>query len=550
MKNAWIKKIGIVCCIWMTVVIAMTAQQEYLELKVEPIGQETSSWCWAASMQMIMTFHQIGTPVQLITQCNLAKELLKLQGTVPLADLSKNCCLRTCNGCAFTNPTCPTTTDYFNKTIDFTRQTDIPPKRGYFDLLFAKHSYTSMEMINQSGAPMTWEEIKEQIERCRPFIIIINGSGTTATNTPNGAHALVAKGYLQEDSSSPKFVIVNDPWNPCCKKEYYLPYNTIEGIVPVGSNPNPGFYGINSVLAFVHTIHPQRVDPNEGNTESCRRVLTARSNPALTPVQREFRRSTPTAIWEQAPPSAFINNTQSDIDLLASASEDISQFQSPPQDTTNEEQQDLTFLLTKNRNQVIGFRKDTLDNAELKQKTSLQTYYETPVEFISLSRMSEWRFFFCNVRLPSVIVPNQVSDVTYRDVNPPIISTLQRQKDGKTWVLKGITTSTFFQESLAVMVDNESITLNNTNINPSAVNTVKFTAVKFPPFLYEFYSFTYKEKNYFVPVMDYPDLDMKAGTAYRTEQSLRLLRRMIRNLDGFVRSPRGIDRPTSEVFIR
>ncbi len=232
----------------------------YKYLPVEPIGQQTRNWCWAACLEMVIKFHH---PSDTITQCALAKHYRQLRtGTVN----HQLCCRTNCASC----PTGTESSDAFDQTIQFMREASFHGSpstnrpAAYFNLIFSKLGYTAMEDINWASRPITWEQVKQEINACRPFILL------TATieplesgNVPLTAHALVVKGYYE--SGDTRLLIVNDPWGtPCSGTEFALPYQVFQferSATPVTGLPR---YIIPGVATVVRNIRP-----NEQDCDSC-----------------------------------------------------------------------------------------------------------------------------------------------------------------------------------------------------------------------------------------------------------------------------------------
>lgn len=129
-------------------------------LNVPLIQQKTDQWCWAASAEMIMTYH--GNPE---SQCNQANH--KFGRT--------NCCsLPTPMICV--QPAWPEYNRY-----------------GF-------HFYTT-----RMGQALSWEELKREIDLNRPVSFSWGW-------TDGGGHMMDAVGYVE--NATQKLVAIHDPWKP------------------------------------------------------------------------------------------------------------------------------------------------------------------------------------------------------------------------------------------------------------------------------------------------------------------------------------------------
>lgn len=154
------------------------------DLAVPLYGQETSSWCWAATGQMIMEYH--GT---LVTQCEQANDQLK----------RTDCCAMA---------TCPTLNLFHDCIV-----TGWPR--------FALYGFNFNRTTN--GTPLSWNEITDQIETepRLPFAFLWRYDG-------GGSHWMVAKGIAY--GSDDQFLIVNDPLPVCQGDAYFITYDYYTGV--------------------------------------------------------------------------------------------------------------------------------------------------------------------------------------------------------------------------------------------------------------------------------------------------------------------------------
>ncbi len=141
-----------------TALIAVGSYQETgrkVILDVPLIKQQTKMWCWATSVQMILTY--IGKP---ISQCEQAN--IQLKKTDCCADSIPKPCV----------------------------------KGGWPQ--FYRYGFTS----DSVDAALSWEQLKAQIDSHQPVVFSWRW-------TLGGGHMMVATGYAE-----PNWVYVNNPWPP------------------------------------------------------------------------------------------------------------------------------------------------------------------------------------------------------------------------------------------------------------------------------------------------------------------------------------------------
>jgi Peptidase_C39 like family len=191
------------------------------------IGQKKNRWCWAASMQMVFKFHCID-----IEQCNLAHMFINLEDPTQQPDPSfcnNYCLIDEIEGIAGNLPL---------QTFDGTNP-------QYFDILFSNNGFNSIE----DNKDMSWNEVKRQINNCRPYIIDLkrnmkNDKGELINNI----HAVVVVNYLE--TTSQNYVMIYDPWRPCIGCIELLPYPYQ---VWIETAENAGYE--KGIVSTVHDIH-------------------------------------------------------------------------------------------------------------------------------------------------------------------------------------------------------------------------------------------------------------------------------------------------------
>jgi len=154
------------------------------DLAVPLYGQQTHTWCWAATGQMIMEYH--GTSV---SQCAQANDQLNRTDCCDLA-------------------TCPVA-NLFHDCI----ATGWPR--------FALYGFTFKHTPGRT--PLSWHDITEQIEAENrlPFAFQWHYDG-------GGSHWMVAKGIAYGHDEN--FLIVNDPLPVCRGDVYFITYDDYAGI--------------------------------------------------------------------------------------------------------------------------------------------------------------------------------------------------------------------------------------------------------------------------------------------------------------------------------
>ncbi len=127
-------------------------------------AQETNLWCWAASGEMIMDFHQHG-----VSQCLQANN-----------ELNRPDC------CSLIKP-------------------DLCIQGGWPE--FDKYNFTFKRTTDKE---LTWDQVREQIA-CKRSPIAFSWHWVS-NGFNNGGHMMVIRGYTSVDGVN--YVYVNDPWPP------------------------------------------------------------------------------------------------------------------------------------------------------------------------------------------------------------------------------------------------------------------------------------------------------------------------------------------------
>ncbi len=502
MRNASIWKIAIAG--WLLLVGFSSGFAQARQMKVTQIGQNKDRWCWAASIEMVMKFHQ---PSSLITQCQIARTYMV---DIRRNNNGINCC-STCNcACSTVNPS--SDIPNCNITIDFARETSVSPIRvetvgGYFDLLFSMNNYHSMEKINRTARRIQWNEIKAEINACRPFIAVIKPD-PSSENKPSSDHVIVAKGYydIPKNGLDRRYIITSDPWEICPGNESLFPYevfNVSAGGTGVTYQFPADSYGIHHVWSIVHNIYPY-------DTDACISCNT------LDQIYTPNPDGTPSYESEVSP------------EILDDIENNRTTTDRDPNTIT-----DLIAIATSNAEAVVGFDKNVLEDQEYNRFVSRENYYDANIYYIIPEKLN--RKFLGIFRCPpkkiskAIDTKQEVKEIVSGEVSPDIVSTFQKTTD-KRWALRKISNVTSLKKELSVTINKKNTTSLLSNEIPDAT---RYDVIRHPTLHYEFYSFQVTEGNskttYLSPVKSYPKLSAEAGTAYPEKEILKPLAKENRN---------------------
>lgn len=472
MKKASIGKIAILTTlIWSLVFCAGNAQNP-LKIPTLGFGQQTGNWCWAACMDMLFEFHGVNKGV---TQCDLAKaySLFNSGGDLPISS-------DPCNVLTICGGTCTEMTGC--NSYDQTIQINHPEvsyideaKPHFFDLIFSFHEYTSTE----TTARMSWEEVKRQIDRCRPFITLRTDKFTGVT----GLHAMLATGYLEQKSPQLEYIYYVNPWNP-------LNCNAIEEIMPLPQKlflmPDALPQYQYSVRAFVYDIRPMAID----DCLSCAQLNQL--NPNI--VKTQFTQESP----------------------------------------------DLHKLVQENLGKFIGtlgneFKEDTFQTFFRPNSN----HYQSPVKYILPRPVLDSKKWFKPFNFNVITNETPIVDVIYTGTTPHLVSRFH--KKDQTWFLEKITLATD-AEPISCTVNGKEIYLSNVPFPNNSLQTIPYEKVEMKPLLYQFYRFRYQNQIYMTPVRTYAnffanrqppnsptmvEISAQQKIAYQEDAVLRSIRRKI-----------------------
>lgn len=182
----------------------------FVELPIDIYPQQSTNWCWAASIQMCIK----AVLNDSISQCQIATDRVKL--------CSPSMTASACN-CPQTNCIYPLI-DYlrtdsckiFSKPL-----TKIPcDAHNIMKLILEKYNLTTQ--IIKIDTPNTLQEIKNNLCVRNPIIAILQGLGSQ--------HIVVIKGYQTIDADT-TYLLVNNPLNtksPSCEGCYHvIPIDTM-----------------------------------------------------------------------------------------------------------------------------------------------------------------------------------------------------------------------------------------------------------------------------------------------------------------------------------
>jgi hypothetical protein len=535
MRNAWVIRI-LVVLILMVWCSDSFAQYKRRQMFVPYRSQQTGKWCWAASMKMIMDFHNPKDSAK-FTQCDLVKRLVKF--TRPDTDTSSTvlpCCTSCSSICPSSTGNCESPLNKRGVLCTSEFMGSNPAHADNYDLIFSSYGYSSIQKINWSTQPMSWLEVKQQIDDCRPFIINIEATAVEgATGALDGNHALVVVGYeqLSGPNNPGNGVIAYDPWQACCgKNQVFFPYDIFTPSSRT-STAEGRTYFVNRVLSTVQCIGRDTLFVNGlSNCQTCDFL----SSPDVYNGNSYFTESNSRSLTDIT--TLRGNNIIQPVSFTARNNEN------PPIDSTS-----LLDVLRQKGREIIGYtindsnKSFGIDSSTYENILRTPGYYDAPVQYISANLVNRSYFLACLFpprKLSKVVLTGyQVVDVVSGNVDTNLVSTLQKAEDG-SWMLRRIATYTSIDTNLNVRINESerSVKLSNTRkqVNPQDVK--KYTLIKYVPEQYEFFGFkldSTSRTTYLAPAENYSELGLSKHVAYREQQVIRTLRRETRELDRIIR---------------
>jgi hypothetical protein len=470
------------------------------ELLVAPTAQLNNTWCWVASMEMILKFHNPTAGI-MYSQPNIFNKYSAMRSgwDVPL----------TCNDChgvsyTFNGKNGSKCEDKFSIPIS---SQGFPLKEDFIDFFFHSFGYQSSQELNLDASPISWVCLKKQIDQCRPFIAFINPTSSAIT----GNHAIVVKGYLIDGVNN--FLIANDPWFRCD--------TSITTVFPYGNflNVHGGSRqgtSIEKVLAIVGNIRLDQVNLIENNNcVSCDLVSTAMGQQCFIEV-----------------PAPITSTRLSSNRNSGFTGADFTNIQDSYKEEPKGDQ--LVSKLLDNKDKVVGFNQNILKNELLNYFLTKEKYFSSIVKYISLNKLANCSLFNVPNKILEVLEhEEEVIDVVSGEVDKNIVSTFQRNKEG-LWVLRKITNHTSLKSriDLKSSSSNQPLVLSNLRAKDSIQGSISYELIKFPPFPYEFYSFKSNNESFMSPAENYSDLPFEWGTAYPEKKVIGELRKISKDYLG------------------
>lgn len=476
---------------------------QYKELFVKKIAQMDNTWCWAASIEMVMEFHQPSTP-NLPVQPDIVLKYANFNKTWKSKAICRVCSSSVVYSIPYANSM---NTCYFP--IPFSRNGIVSV--DFLDQIFNSYGYHSSQRANPKYSPMLWNRLKIEIDNCRPFIVFIE---PLAHATISSDHAMVVKGYWMKNVNGVdiNYFIANDPWASCSTgSETIFPFtNFTDQPGSGGGSLNGSSIQVNRVLATVTDIR-QDLDHTQLDDycSSCRIITAARSvngvaNPCFTTVIPANLSGRTTGIGGEG--FSVLHDTIKD----------------DPKDER------LISILAKNAVDVVGFEENKIDDSKMNTYLKKIKYFGAMVKYLSVEKLDKCFIFHGPNKIDKTLShEEEVMDVVSGEVDVNIVSTFQK-KDG-IWVLNAISNFTLLKDKVDINFDtsssnNKKFILSNLQGPDSIQGSLKYELIKFPPFKYEFLSFEYNGQAYMSPAADYSDLKLYKGIAYREKKVIGGLR--------------------------
>ena len=225
--------------------IFLVSTSGQVNLAAPLIGQEGQNLCWAASMEMLLQYHNPATGE---TQCSIAEDFHNMIGA------NASTCLGICSGgCDLDLP--PTGLSACDRTLPGNNIWSAEPlQAANFDLLFSRLGYHSIEDITD----FSWQQYQDEIDQCRPLIFNYNVTGLDIT-IGSFNHSVVADGYFNDTGVD--FMRINDPWGDCVGDEYLVNKAVLMGTYYLPVTGGQQILQVNYMLSSVHHIFPKEDSP-------------------------------------------------------------------------------------------------------------------------------------------------------------------------------------------------------------------------------------------------------------------------------------------------
>lgn len=480
------------------------AKGQYLQLFVPHEAQLNDTWCWVASMEMVMRFHTASTSTTSLQPLIFRQYAKTRKWTDSVSCTSCNPSISYMIKSKNSHPS------RCNDVYSIPFSSHISLSTDYIDMFFQALGYQSSQQINYSSTPIPLPILKKQLYECRPFIAFID----PLTAGIRGGHAIVVKGYMRENNND--FFLANDPWVQCGTKiTTIFPYDnfsTIRG----GSLQGTEVY---SVLSIVGNIRKDEVFIGEDNCKSCDLVSTAMERPCSTNVR---------------PTNLLLAQSveQEKIGIGGSSyihSPDTIKNLTPYHDS-------LATILINHPKKVVGFEKLVLSNKSVDSFLVQRGYHSAKIKFLSIEKLKRCFIF----RSPNTIRDNlehneDVIEIVPGEVDQDVVSTLQRNLDN-SWVLRKFSNNNNLKPRLDLSLNGSGLPVILSNLKGinAIPGSISYEIVKFPPFKYEFYSFQNNGQSYLSPVDNYNNFNnIIKGIAYPEEKIIRKLRIEVNGLLAF-----------------
>ncbi|MEZ4992362.1 MAG: hypothetical protein R2824_18200 [Saprospiraceae bacterium] len=411
----------------------------------------------------------------------------------------------------------------------YNAEADNPGPLGadYFDLIFSNMGYSSNQKINYEDEPMQWSQIKKQINDCRPFIVNV---AEAPSNTVGNNHSLVVKAYREDTTANLKVVIANDPWLPCGDyQEVLMPYDDFTETSMTGLD---ALAFISNVESTVHTIFDGPVSGPVEKTACLSCDALSVTHGGISSVKRTSG-NVPDDVDALLEPPPTADNLSGMKLLKKTGGENGTIKKKPP---TNPSSRLLT-ILDKHGDRVLGYPKMTLEDSTFLKQINGVGYSFAPVEFIDSRLLNRSYFLACLFppqELYKVSIPDvKVVEVLNEDIENTLASSFQQSPKGE-WKLRKINTYSSLKKDIKINIpdqDGIEVRLDNDPKSKDDPNQPEFRLIKYYPFQYEFFSFTYQGQAYMAPVAYYPELELTPNTAYKEPKVLRTLRKDTREFE-------------------
>jgi len=195
-------------------------------LNVPLISQKQSNWCWAASIEMIMKYHNFNSR---ITQCDIL-EIYQLKAGRGTCNFS-TCDCDNLNVC--------------NAPIELLNDANAPTEN--LEKILDDLQYN----VTLTPNSLEWNNIKSQIDQCQPIIVFVVRGNLRATE--GGQHTLVIDGYLERDCEH--YLLIKDPWETCntgCS--YALNY---DDLIHTDTDTNTDNAVVSEAIFWAYDIKPK-----------------------------------------------------------------------------------------------------------------------------------------------------------------------------------------------------------------------------------------------------------------------------------------------------